>query len=100
VISPTQDSKRRIFSDAQRFVPVGVVALRNNRTSTSAILRLPEIKINLYVYAMSSRFVDFEEWQGDQLLAAVVAERLESGEEVVPFEEIETRLDRKAKGRK
>ncbi len=43
---------------------------------------------------------DFEEWQEDQLLAAVVAERLESGEKIVPFEEIEDRLDRKAKSRK
>ncbi len=43
---------------------------------------------------------DFEEWQEDQLLAAVVAQRLESGEEVVPFEEIEARLDHRAQGRK
>ncbi len=43
---------------------------------------------------------DFEEWQEDQLLAAVVAERLKNKEAIVPFEEIEKRLDRKAKGRK
>ena len=43
---------------------------------------------------------DFEEWQEDQLLAAVAAQRLESGEEILPFEEIEARLDRGAKGGK
>ena len=43
---------------------------------------------------------DFEEWQEDQLLAAVVGQRLESGEKTVPFEEMEARLDRHAKGRK
>ncbi len=42
---------------------------------------------------------DFEEWQEDQLLAAVVAQRLESREAIVLFDEIEARLDRKAKGR-
>lgn len=44
--------------------------------------------------------VDFEEWQEDQLLAAVVAERLESDEKVISFEEVEARLDRGARDRK
>lgn len=43
---------------------------------------------------------DFEEWQEDRLLAAVVGQRLASGEKTVPFEEIEARLDRNAKRRK
>ena len=43
---------------------------------------------------------DFEEWQEDRLLAAVVARRMQSGEQLLPFEEIEARLDRKDKGRK
>lgn len=43
---------------------------------------------------------EFEEWREDQLLSAVVAQRLESGEKIVPFKEIEARLDRRAKARK
>ena len=43
---------------------------------------------------------DFEEWQEDRLLAAVVAQRLAKGEESTPFEEMEARLDRRTKGRK
>ena len=43
---------------------------------------------------------DFEEWQEDKLLAAVAAQRLGSGEEIVPFEVIEARLDSRTQGRK
>ena len=43
---------------------------------------------------------DFEEWQDDMMLTALVTERLEDGEAFIPFEEIEARLDQRKKRRK
>ena len=41
---------------------------------------------------------DFEEWQDERLFAALVRERIESDEPVVPFEEIAAKLNKGGKG--
>ncbi len=42
---------------------------------------------------------DFREWDEDRMLAALMAKRLESDEELIPIEEVEKRLDAKKKKR-
>lgn len=42
---------------------------------------------------------EFREWDEDRMLAALMAERLASDEELIPLEEVERRLDAKKKKR-
>ena len=42
---------------------------------------------------------DFQDWDDDRMLAALMAERLASNEELIPLEEVEKRLDAKKKRR-
>lgn len=42
---------------------------------------------------------EFREWEEDRALAALMAERLATDEELIPLEEVERRLDAKKRGR-